>query len=515
MVWPAWPAKPNYNRISNKLDYFFATGSHAGGVSGQSCYCGVSVAPDHDSTPPGAWVARRRSRRPLFMKIAMLSPLSWRTPPRHYGPWENVVNLLTEQLVVMGVDVTLFATGDSHTSGELAWVCERPWSEDPSIDPKVWECLHIAEVFERADEFDLIHNQFDFLPLTYSGFTHTPLVTTIHGFSSPAILPVYKKYNGRTYYVAISEADKSPELDYIATVHHGIDLTQFPYREDAGDYLLFFGRIHPHKGVVDAIEVARRTGIRLVIAGIVQDEAYFREQVEPHIDGSTVEYLGSVGPEKRQEVLGGARALLHLIHFDEPFGLSVVEAMACGTPVIAYGRGSMPEIIRDGRTGFIVADVDAAVQAVDGIASLDRRACRDEVEQRFTCQHMARAYLEVYRRILDRRENYRPWGHYDDLLERDDHKIKEIIVKPGGRLSLQKHRRRAEHWIVISGEALVTVGDREIPLGPGRSVDVPRGAVHRIMNPGDIPLVLVEVQMGDYFGEDDIVRLEDDYGRCS
>ncbi|GBE09676.1 alginate biosynthesis protein AlgA [bacterium BMS3Bbin12] len=449
------------------------------------------------------------------MKIAMLSPLSWRTPPRHYGPWENVVNLLTEQLVVMGVDVTLFATGDSHTSGELAWVCERPWSEDPSIDPKVWECLHIAEVFERADEFDLIHNQFDFLPLTYSGFTHTPLVTTIHGFSSPAILPVYKKYNGRTYYVAISEADKSPELDYIATVHHGIDLTQFPYREDAGDYLLFFGRIHPHKGVVDAIEVARRTGIRLVIAGIVQDEAYFREQVEPHIDGSTVEYLGSVGPEKRQEVLGGARALLHLIHFDEPFGLSVVEAMACGTPVIAYGRGSMPEIIRDGRTGFIVADVDAAVQAVDGIASLDRRACRDEVEQRFTCQHMARAYLEVYRRILDRRENYRPWGHYDDLLERDDHKIKEIIVKPGGRLSLQKHRRRAEHWIVISGEALVTVGDREIPLGPGRSVDVPRGAVHRIMNPGDIPLVLVEVQMGDYFGEDDIVRLEDDYGRCS
>jgi glycosyltransferase involved in cell wall biosynthesis/quercetin dioxygenase-like cupin family protein len=449
------------------------------------------------------------------MKIAMLSPLSWRTPPRHYGPWENVVSLLTEQLVTMGVDVTLFATGDSITRGKLAWVCERPYSEDPSIDPKVWECLHIAEVFSRADQFDLIHNQFDFLPLSYSGFTHTPVVTTIHGFSSPSIIPVYKKYNERTHYVAISEADKSRELDYIATIHHGIDLAQFPYREDAGDYLLFFGRIHHHKGVHEAIEVACRTGMRLVIAGIVQDEAYFKELVEPHIDGTAVEYLGSVGPEKRQEVLGGALALLHLIHFDEPFGLSVVESMACGTPVIAYGRGSMPELIRDGRTGFIVADVNAAVQAVDRIDSLSRRACRDEVEERFTCQHMARRYLEVYRRILGARENHRPWGHYENLLERDDHKVKEIIVKPGKRLSLQQHRHRAEHWTVVSGVARVTVGEQETLLKPGQSVEIPKGAVHRIMNPGDIPLVLVEVQTGDYFGEDDIIRLEDDYDRCS
>jgi len=449
------------------------------------------------------------------MKIAMISPLSWRTPPRHYGPWENVVSILTEQLVTMGIDVTLFATGDSITRGKLAWVCERPYSEDSSIDPKVWECLHIAEVFRRADEFDLIHNQFDFLPLSYSGFSNTPLLTTIHGFSSPSILPVYKKYNEHTHYVAISESDRSPDLDYIATIHHGIDLAQFPYHEDAGDYLLFFGRIHHHKGVHEAIEVARRTGMRLVIAGIVQDEAYFQEQVEPHIDGSTVEYIGSVGPEKRQQVLGGALALLHLIHFDEPFGLSVVESMACGTPVIAFGRGSMPEIIRDGSTGFIVDDVDAAVQAVDRIASIDRRACRDEVEERFTCQRMAHEYVKVYHKILEDRENYRPWGHYENLRERDDHKIKELIVNPGERLSLQKHQRRAEHWTVVSGEALVTVGNEEIPLMPGQSVDVPTGAVHRIMNPGDIPLVLVEVQMGDYFGEDDIIRLEDDYDRSS
>jgi glycosyltransferase involved in cell wall biosynthesis len=448
------------------------------------------------------------------MKIAMLSPLSWRTPPRHYGPWENIVSLLTEQLVSMGIEITLFASGDSITAGKLVSVCERPYSEDPSIDPKVWECLHIAELFKRADEFDLIHNHYDFLPLSYSGFTHTPVVTTIHGFSSPAILPVYKKYNDSTHYVAISEADKSAELGYIATIHHGIDLEQFPFQGESGDYLLFFGRIHPDKGVHDAIEVARQTGTHLIIAGIVQDQTYFKEQIEPHIDGSNVEYIGPVGPDQRQQILGGAQALLHLIHFDEPFGLSVVESMACGTPVIAYDRGSMPELIQHNSTGFIVTDLDAAVQAVGDISTLDRQACRDDVEQRFTSQRMAHDYVRVYHKILENRENYRPWGHYDNLLERSDHKIKELIVNPGERLSLQKHRRRAEHWTVVSGEALVTVAEKEILLKPGQSVDVPKGAVHRIMNPGHIPAVLVEVQMGDYFGEDDIIRLQDDYDRC-
>jgi len=447
------------------------------------------------------------------MKIAMLSPLSWRTPPQQYGPWENVVSLLTEQLVAMGVDVTLFATGDSHTQGKLAWVCEHAWSEDASINPKVWESLHIAEVFRRADEFDLIHNHFDFLPLTYSSFTSTPVITTIHGFSSASILPVYKKYNGSTHYVAISEADKNETLDYIATIHHGIDLNQFAYQKTAGDYLLFFGRIHPDKGVHDAIEVARLTGRRLVIAGIIQDEAYFHEQVEPCIDGSRVEYIGAVGGQKRQAVLGNALALLHLIHFDEPFGLSMVESMACGTPVIAYRRGSIPEIIRDGKTGYIVDDVNAAVQAVDRLDLLDRRDCRDEVEQQFTSQRMARNYLDVYQKLLDQRENYRPWGHYDNLLEAADHKLKEIIVKPGARLSLQKHQHRAEHWTIVRGRAQVTVGEQTIILGAGQSIDIPKGSVHRIKNPGEVSLVLIEVQMGNYFGEDDIIRLEDDYGR--
>jgi len=336
------------------------------------------------------------------MRIAVLSPISWRTPPLHYGPWESVVSLLTEELVHMGLDVTLFATGDSQTSGRLVAVCPHPYSEDRSVDPKVAECLHISEIFERAAEFDLIHNNFDFLPLTYSGLVETPVVTTIHGFSSSKIIPVYKKYNARSHYVAISESDKSAELDYIATIHHGIDINQFPFFDAQGEYLLFFGRIHPHKGVYEAIQVAQRVGMKLVIAGIIQDQDYFASKVEPHIDGATVEYLGSVGPDQRAEVLGRALALLHLISFDEPFGLSLVESMACGTPVIAFRRGSMPELIRHGETGYIVDDIEGAIDAVATIKSIDRPRCRADVQRRFTSARMARDYVRVYEKILNR-----------------------------------------------------------------------------------------------------------------
>jgi len=336
------------------------------------------------------------------MRIAVLSPVSWRTPPRHYGPWESVVSLLTEELVRMGLDVTLFATGDSQTKAKLVAVCPRPHSEDHSIDPKVAECLHISEIFERAAEFDLIHNHFDFLPLTYSGLVETPVLTTIHGFSSPAIMPVYSKYNARGHYVSISDSDRSPDLDYIATIHHGIDVAQFPFCKDDGEYLLFFGRIHPDKGVHEAIQVAQKVGIKLVIAGIIQDRDYFAARVEPHIDGTTVEYLGSVGPDQRAGVLGHALALLHLISFDEPFGLSLIESMACGTPVIAFDRGSMPEIIRDGETGYLVEDIDGAINAVTAVRTIDRAICRADVEKHFTSTRMASDYVRIYQQILNR-----------------------------------------------------------------------------------------------------------------
>jgi len=342
------------------------------------------------------------NNRSISIRIAVLSPVSWRTPPRHYGPWEFVVSLLTEELVRLGLDVTLFATADSRTSAELVAVCPRPYSEDESVNPKVSECLHISELFERAADFDLIHNHFDFLPLTYSGLVETPVVTTIHGFSSPSIIPVYRKYNARGYYVAISESDKSPELDYVATIHHGIDISNLTFSATAGQYLLFFGRIHPEKGVREAIEVAQRVGIKLKIAGIIQDHDYFAAEVEPHIDGTTVEYVGSVGPDQKADILGGALALLHLISFDEPFGLSLIESLACGTPVIAFRRGSMPELVRHGETGYIVDNIEEAVKALATVNEIDRSACRADVERRFTSARMARDYARVYQQILDK-----------------------------------------------------------------------------------------------------------------
>ena len=331
----------------------------------------------------------------------MLAPISWRTPPVHYGPWEQFASLLTEGLVERGADVTLFATGDSATAARLVSVVPRGYSDDTEADPKVVECLHIAEVFERAAEFDLIHNSFDFLPLTYSGLVATPVLTTIHGFSSPRILPVFKKYNARSGYVAISDADRHPDLDYLATVHHGIDTDAFTLRASAGKYLLFFGRIHPDKGALEAIDVAARVGLPLVMAGIIQDQAYFDASILPRLDDDRVRYVGSVGREERDALLGGALALLHLINFEEPFGFSVVEAMACGTPVIAARRGSMPELIDDMRTGILVNDVDEAVRAVSQVATLDRTKIREEAVTRFGRARMVDAYLKVYERVLN------------------------------------------------------------------------------------------------------------------
>jgi glycosyltransferase involved in cell wall biosynthesis len=330
----------------------------------------------------------------------VLAPIAWRTPPRHYGPWEQFASLLAEGLVGAGHDVTLFATADSITTARLHGTATAGWSDDASIEPKVAECLHIAAVFERADEFDLIHNGFDFLPLSYSALVDTPVLTTIHGFSSPRILPVYERYDSTTHYVAISDADRHPRLHYAATIHHGIDTDAFAVHPSPGEHLLFFGRIHPDKGTAHAIEVARRTGRRLDIAGIVQDERYFRDEVEPHIDGERVRFLGPVSAADKADVLGGAYALLHLIDFDEPFGYSVAEALACGTPVIASARGSMPELIRHGTTGFLVDGLDAADDAVVAADHLDRQAIRADAVARFDVTTMVRRYVETYRSIL-------------------------------------------------------------------------------------------------------------------
>ncbi|MCX7982696.1 MAG: glycosyltransferase [Syntrophales bacterium] len=448
------------------------------------------------------------------MKVAMLSPIAWRTPPRHYGPWENVVSILTEGLVKRGIEVTLFATLDSVTTAKLRGVCPQGYEEDRNLDPKVWECLHISHLFEAADEFDLIHNHFDFMPLTYSRLTETPVVTTIHGFSSPRILPVYEKYNGHVYYVAISEADKHPRLSYIATVYHGIDLTQFTFRPEPGEYLLFFGRIHHEKGTRECIDIAKKARMKLLIAGIIQDPAYFDQQIRPFLS-EQIRYIGSVGPKERNELLGGAYALLHPINFDEPFGLSVVEAMACGTPVLAIKRGSMPEVIVNGKTGFLLSGAEDMVEILPKVKELNRAHCRKWVEERFSAERMVEDYIQVYAHILQerKREDRRPWGYYEVLSDEKNHKVKRITVYPGARLSYQRHFHRSEHWYIVEGQGEVTKNGEKIFLSAGAAVDVPRGTWHRIQNVGREKLVFIEVQTGDYFGEDDIERSEDDYGR--
>jgi glycosyltransferase involved in cell wall biosynthesis len=344
----------------------------------------------------GAIDVERGAAGPSSLRVGVLASIAHRTPPRGYGPWEQVASTLAEGLVALGHEVTLFATADSITAAQLHAEAPRGYEEDAGVDAKVYEGLHNAAAFERAGEFDILSNQFDFLPLTYSRLVSTPVVTTIHGFSSARILPVYRAYDDVGHYVAISDADRHPDLTYDATIHHGIDVAAFTFRNEPGGYLLFLGRIHPDKGVHHAIEVARRANMPLVIAGIIQDEDYFSAQVQPHLLGPDITYVGPVGPAERDALLGGAMALLHLIGFAEPFGLSVVESLATGTPVVAYPLGSMPEIIRPGRTGFLVQNVTEAVQAVARIGTLTRRHCRADVEERFTAERMVADYAELF-----------------------------------------------------------------------------------------------------------------------
>jgi glycosyltransferase involved in cell wall biosynthesis len=310
-----------------------------------------------------------------------------------------VAGNVTEGLVGRGWDVTLFASGDSLTRAHLHAVVDRGYEEDSGIDPKVAEYLHISEMFEHASEFDLIHSHYDFMALSYSRLVDTPVLTTIHGFSSPRIMPVYEKY-GDGYFVSISNSDRASGLNYLATVYNGIDLTLYPLRESAGNDLIFLGRIHPDKGVHLAIEVAHRSGLPLLIAGIIQDEEYFRREVKPHLDGQ-IRYIGAVDVPGKNELFSRARVLLHLNTIPERFGLVLAEANAAGVPVIAMDLGSCREVIEDGETGFLINNVDEAVQVLDRVDGIDSRKCRKRVEQYFSIETMVQAYERVYSTIFE------------------------------------------------------------------------------------------------------------------
>ncbi|HEX3468401.1 MAG TPA: glycosyltransferase family 4 protein [Candidatus Elarobacter sp.] len=335
------------------------------------------------------------------LRVAVLGAISHRTPPHGYGPWEQVAYDIARGLVARGADVTLFATADSSSPGRLAAVVPVALDDDPALNGEVCTELHVASCFARAAEFDLIHNNLDWKPLLYALATAAPpVVTTIHGFSSPHVLGAYYAGASRSFYCSISAADRDPGLAYVSTTYNGIDPGAWTFRDAPGEYLLFYGRFHPEKGAHLAIEVARRAGVRLKLAGIPHDTAYFDEQIAPHIDGDSVQFLGHVQGAARDELLGGALALVHMTTRPERFGLTLIEAMACGTPVLGARMGSVPEIVVDGVTGFLCDDVNAAVAAVPRLAGLSRAACRERVEATFSLDRMVERYAAVYSTAL-------------------------------------------------------------------------------------------------------------------
>ncbi len=335
-------------------------------------------------------------------RIAILSPVAWRTPPRAYGAWETVAGNITEGLVARGwKNVTLFATKESITTAKLEGWVEKGYEEDKSQVPLVSTCLHISKVMERADEFDLIHNNFDFLPLTYLPFIKTPILTTIHGFSEPDILRIYHDHKD-SYYVSISDSDRDPGLPYLATVYNGIDLSNLTFRETPGDKLVHYGRIHKDKGTHLAIEIAEKCGMDLIIAGIIQDQNYFDSLLKPHLNNSSVQYIGPVNPVQRDALLKEAYVVLHPNTIPERFGLVMAESMAAGVPVIAADLGSCREVIADGETGYLVNSVDEAVEAVAKIDRIDRKKCLQRVQENFTIDKMVAGYEKVYEEIFRR-----------------------------------------------------------------------------------------------------------------
>jgi mannose-6-phosphate isomerase-like protein (cupin superfamily) len=437
------------------------------------------------------------------MRIAILPPRDWETSKR--PEISKRIHPLAEGLFSRGIDVTIFDTAGSakRWSGVPVRVVKVP----NDLDSDLCSHLRMSNFLDIAREFDLVHNYDDLLPVVYSGFINPPVLTTILGLPSERALPAYRMFDGRAFYVSTSQADRSPGLTYVATVYQGIDLADFDVRETAGDYLVFAGDIKPEIRLEEAIEIARTSGRRLIIAGTVPDKHFAVEMS----NCGHIESRGNVDSVGLTSLLKNAYCLIN-----PGYDLDVLEANAHGTPVLTFARGSIPELITDGVNGFVVSDMPEAVEAVERIKLISRKLCREHVEARFSKNRMVDDYVRVYSQILDRRqrEDLRPWGYYKVLSDLPDHKVKRIVIYPGKRLSLQRHRQRSEHWVIVSGQALVTLDAGVVSLGPGQSVDIPLGALHRIHNPCTEPLVFVEVQMGEYFGEDDIERLEDDFQRA-
>ena len=340
------------------------------------------------------------------MRIAQVAPLIESVPPKHYGGTERIVSYLTEELVRVGHDVTLFASGDSVTNARLIASCERSLRKNERCkDPVAREVLLVDHVIEYVNEFDLIHFHTGYLHFPVCRYLPVPHVTTLHGrLDLPDLVPVFDRFRTEPL-ISISNAQRQPLpwANWQATIYHGLPKDLFAFHPNQGDYLAFLGRISPEKRVDRAIAIAKRVSMPLKIAAKVDraDRRYFKRDIEPILTQSHVEWVGEISDQQKNEFLGNAYALLFPIDWPEPFGLVMIEAMACGTPVIAYDCGSVPEVMEDGVTGFIVRDLDDAVEGVNRIRDLSRLRCREVFERRFAAERMASDYVDVYQRLID------------------------------------------------------------------------------------------------------------------
>ncbi|RJQ56342.1 MAG: glycosyltransferase family 4 protein [Actinobacteria bacterium] len=338
------------------------------------------------------------------MKIAMVAPIWERVPPARYGGIELVCSLLTEELVRRGHEVTLFASGDSVTDAELSYVYHIAQREH--IGNLVIDLNHVSRAYLRAGEFDVIHNHAGYSGVVMAGLVDTPVLTTLHGIFTDVNKPLFQAFKDAVYYNSISDEQRRacPELNYVGTVYNAVDIDTFPFRETKDDYYLFIGRMSPLKGADLAAEVASRAGVRLVMAGKIDvtDEEYFKAKVDPLIDGEQIVFKGEVSRDEKRDLLAGAKGFIFPLQWSEPFGLVMVEAMVTGTPVIAFPYGSVPEIIDDGKTGFLVNNPDEMVETLPRLEELDPFECRRTVEARFGVGHMTDRYEELYETILAR-----------------------------------------------------------------------------------------------------------------